>query len=380
MELQTLRARIDEIDGQMIDLFRARMETAREIAALKRENGMPVLNPGREREVLSLVAARAGTELESYAGRLYQTMFAVSRSYQNSLLVDDSGFAARIGAAVERTPALFPHRAVVACQGVEGAYSQQACDKLFQLPSIQYFQRFDGVFEAVESGLCRYGILPINNSSNGSVGRVYDLMRDHRFHIVRSIRLCVRHSLLAKPGVRMDEVKEIVSHEQAIGQCGAFLQELRGVKVTACESTAVAARMVAESGRRDIAAISSARCAELYGLCTLSDSVQNSENNYTRFICIGKELEIFPGANRISLMLSTAHRPGSLYELLSKFAAIGVNLTNLESRPLPGSDFEFVFYFDMEASVLSPGVAKLLAELASSPELFVFLGNYAEVN
>ena len=138
--------------------------------------------------------------------------------------------------------------------------------------------------------------------------------------------------------------------------------------------------MVAESDRRDIAAISSVHCAELYGLSVLAEHVQNSENNYTRFICIGKELEIFPGANRISLMLSAAHRPGSLYELLSKFAALGINLTKLESRPLPGSDFEFVFYFDMEASVLSPEVRKMLAELEASPELFVFLGNYQEVN
>lgn len=380
MELQTLRTRIDEIDDQITDLFRARMETAKEIAACKHSSGIGVRNRSREREVLSRVTDRAGEEFESYAKLLYQTIFEVSCSYQSRLLVDDSGFTARIEAAVERTPALFPTKAVVACQGVEGAYSQQACDKLFSLPSILYFRQFDGVFQAVQSGMCRYGILPIDNSSNGSVGRVYDLMRNYQFHIVRSIRLCVRHSLLAKQGVQFGDVKEIFSHEQAIGQCSAFLKELKGVKVTVCENTAAAARMVAESDRRDIAAISSAHCAELYGLNVLSDHVQNSENNYTRFICIGKELEIFPGANRISLMLSTSHRPGSLYELLSKFAALGVNLTKLESRPLPGSDFEFVFYFDMEASVLSAEVRKMLAELEASPELFVFLGNYQEVN
>lgn len=380
MELQTLRARIDEIDDQMIDLFRARMETAKEIAACKQSSGIGVRNRSREREVLSRVTDRAGEDIESYVKLLYQTIFEVSCSYQNRLLVDDSDFSARIEAAAANTPALFPTKAVVACQGVEGAYSQQACDKLFSLPSILYFRQFDGVFQAVQSGMCRYGILPIDNSSNGSVGRVYDLMRNYKFHIVRSIRLCVRHSLLAKQGVQLGDVKEIFSHEQAIGQCSAFLKELRNVKVTVCENTAVAARMVAESDRRDIAAISSVHCAELYGLSVLDEHVQNSENNYTRFICIGKELEIFPGANRISLMLSTSHRPGSLYELLSKFAALGINLTKLESRPLPGSDFEFVFYFDMEASVLSPEVRKMLAELEASPELFVFLGNYQEVN
>ena len=379
MELKDLRTRIDSIDDQIIDLFRARMDIAREIAASKRESGVAVLNRSREREVLSRVTERVGEGYESYAKLLYQTIFAVSRSCQNRLIGDGGDFAAKIRAAAANTPALFPAKAVVACQGVEGAYSQQACDKLFSLPSILYFRQFDGVFQAVESGMCRYGILPIDNSSNGSVGRVYDLMRNYRFHIVRSIRLCVRHSLLAKPGTALSDVKEIFSHEQAIGQCSAFLKEQKGAKVTVCENTAVAARMVAESDRRDVAAISSAHCAELYGLEVLSDRVQNSENNYTRFICIGKEMQIFPGANRISLMLSTAHRPGSLYELLSKFASLGVNLTKLESRPLPGSDFEFVFYFDMEASVLSEDVLSMLSELAASPDLFVFLGNYQEV-
>lgn len=379
MELKDLRTRIDHIDDQLIDLFRARMDVSSEIAASKRESGAAVWNRSRERKVLNRVTERVGEGYENYAKLLYQTIFAVSRSCQNRLLGNDGDFAKRIRAAAANTSALFPSKAVVACQGVEGAYSQQACDKLFSLPSILYFRQFDGVFQAVESGMCRYGILPIDNSSNGSVGRVYDLMRNYRFHIVRSIRLCVRHSLLAKPGTALSDVKEIVSHEQAIGQCSAFLKEQKGVKVTVCENTAAAARMVAESDRRDIAAISSAHCAALYGLDVLSDHVQNSENNYTRFICIGKDLEIFPGANRISLMLSTAHRPGSLYELLSKFAAIGVNLTKLESRPLPGSDFEFVFYFDMEASVLSEDVLSMLSELAASPDLFVFLGNYQEV-
>lgn len=137
--------------------------------------------------------------------------------------------------------------------------------------------------------------------------------------------------------------------------------------------------MVAESDRRDIAAISSVPCAHLYGLEVIEDKVQNNDNNYTRFICISKNLEIYPGANKISLMLSTSHRPGALYGLIAKFAVLGINLTKLESRPIPGSDFEFIFYFDLDASVLSPEVVTMLGELEASPELFVFLGNYAEV-
>jgi len=380
MELKEIRNRIDTIDDKIIDLFRERMEAAKEVAAFKQQNNMPVLNRSREREVIARVTDRVGEGKENYAKLLYQTIFAVTRSYEESILSSGNGFAENLLSAAENTEKLFPHKATVACQGVEGSYSQAACDKLFSLPSILYFRSFEGVFQAVESGMCRYGILPIDNSSNGSVGRVYDLMRNHKFHIVRSVKLCIRHALLAKKDVALSGITEIFSHEQALGQCSAFLKELKGAKVTVCENTAIAARMVAESDRTDIAAISSPQCAELYGLSVLSDKLQNSENNYTRFICIGKNPEIFPGANRISLMLSTSHRPGALYELIAKFASIGVNLTKLESRPIPGSDFEFVFYFEMEASVLDGDVRAMLAELSASPDLFVFLGNYQEVN
>ena len=379
MDLEQLRSQIDTIDDQITDLFTARMDLSKEIAGCKKDSGLGVMNVSREREVISRVTARAGADMESYVRVLYQTIFEASRSYQTHLLAGDGEFAQQIQQAIENTPSLFPTRGTVACQGVEGAYSQQACDKLFAMPNIMYFRHFEGVFQAVSSGLCNYGILPIENSSNGTVGEVYDLMRNYKFHIVRSIKLCVRHSLLAKKGVTLQNVTEIYSHEQAIGQCSEFLKGLKNVKINICENTAAAAKMVAESDRRDIAAISSVPCAQLYGLAVIEDKVQNNDNNYTRFICISKNLEIYPGANKISLMLSTSHRPGALYGLIAKFAVLGINLTKLESRPIPGSDFEFIFYFDLDASVLSPEVVTMLGELESSPELFVFLGNYAEV-
>ena len=316
--------------------------------------------------------------IDVYKRQLFNTLFDLSRSYQNNYLSRVFDIGERIEKALEETPKLFPKKAVVACQGVEGSYSQAACEKLFEVPSTMYFNSFEGVFNAVEKGLCQYGILPIENSSYGSVGTVYDLMRNYNFHIVKSIRLRINHSLLAKPGTKLKDVKEIFSHEQAIGQCGEFLKTLKDVKITICENTARAAKMVAESERDDVAAICSRDCMELYGLESLNNNIQVSDNNYTRFICISKNLEIYPGANKISLMLTLPHRPSSLYHMIAKFAALGVNLTKLESRPVPGSDFEFMFYFDMEASVYSPELVNLLGQLENQPELFVFLGSYSE--
>jgi chorismate mutase/prephenate dehydratase len=378
MELNDIRAKIDAIDDELVSLFARRMDLALEVAKYKRQNGTPVLNKSREREIISRVTEQVPESLQGYTKVLFSTLFDLSRSYQNGLLTEMSPLATQIDQALKNTNEQFPSKAIVACQGVEGAYSQIACDKLFSLPSIMYFHRFDGVFRAVDKGLCRYGILPIENSSYGSVIEVYDLMKQYSFHIVRSIKLHVQHVLLAKPGSEMSQISEIFSHEQAIGQCSEFLKSL-DVKVTICENTAMAAKIVAESDRMDVAAISSPSCRELYDLAVLSDSIQNTDGNFTRFICISKELEIYPGANRVSLMLSVPHRPGALYEVIAKFSALGVNLTKLESRPIPGKDFEFLFYLDLEASVYSEELIRLLCELSSAPEGIVFLGSYSEI-
>jgi chorismate mutase/prephenate dehydratase len=280
--------------------------------------------------------------------------------------------------ALEAAPKAFPTKSTVACQGVEGAYSQQACDRMFEFPSILYFSGFEGVFQAVEKGMCRYGVLPIENSTAGSVSDVYRLMERHHFHIVRGIRQRIDHALLANPGATPGGIAEVLSHPQGIAQCSAFLAAHPNIKVTPVENTAVAAKTVAQSKRTDLAAIASRSCAELYALKPIVDAVADSDNNYTRFIVIGKELEIFPGANKISMTLSLPHEPGALHGLISRFASLGINLTKLESLPIPGREFEFRFHFDIEASLTSPDVVSLLCEIEQNSENFVLLGNYPE--
>ena len=309
--IEELRTEIDAIDEQLVPLFVKRMGVSADIAAHKKESGKAILDPQRERQLLDKVSEMAGEDMESQTRILYNLLLSLSRSYQSRILGSDSELAAKIQKAIDETDKVFPERAVVACQGVEGAYSQLACEKLFAAPNIMYMNSFEGVFHAVDSGLCRYGILPLENSSAGSVNKTYDLMLKYNFSIVRSTRIHINHNLLAKKGVKLADIKEIFSHEQAINQCSAFLQSLKGVKVNVCENTAMAAKAVAESDRTDIAAISSPNCAALYGLQTLCDSIPNVDNNYTRFICISKKPEIYPGANRTSLMLMVPHKPGA---------------------------------------------------------------------
>ena len=377
MELKDYRAKIDEIDAQIAHLFAERMQAAEAIADYKAQNHLPIYHPAREREVL-LSASQAAAPYSREARVVFGAMMDVSRSRQAARLAGESPLTQAISRAVAETPATFPQNATVACQGIEGAYSHQAANRLFALPQILFFQRFDGVFQAVETGLCRYGVLPIENSSAGSVTEVYDLMKGRDFSIVRGTRLHIVHALLTR-GAKLGQIREVISHEQAVRQCAPFLKTHPEIRVTLCANTAVAAQTVANSGRDDLAAIASPACAELYGLTALPDSIQASDNNHTRFIVISKKPEIYPGANRISLMLTLPHVAGSLYRMIARFSALEMNLLKIESRPIPGRDFEFMFYFDVEASCANPEVLSLLAELESTVSQFAFLGNYAEV-
>ena len=378
MELSEIRTKIDAVDDQLLDLFLQRMELSEEVAAYKNEHNLPILNKAREREILAKVTEKSG-EKERYAYHLFSTLFELARSRQAELINAPTRVQSQVEASLAAGGPVFPQTGLVACQGVEGANSQVACDKLLPRGNIVYVKSFEAVVAAVESGLCKFGVLPIENSSNGSVRTVYGLLQSHNLSIVRSTRLCIRHELLTLPGVKMEDITEIYSHEQAIGQCSKFLNGLNGVRVIPCANTAVAAKMVAESGSRHAAAISSHPCAELYGLECLNDRIQDSDNNYTRFICITKDPVIYAGANRISLIIACDNKPGALYEILSKLAALNINMTKLESCPVSGRNFEFIFFLELEASIQDPSVLPMLRELERSCASFNFLGSYTEV-
>ncbi len=380
MEMTEIREKIDRIDDQFLKLFLDRMELSRQIAEVKARDGLPILNKERERQILRDVADKSG-EYELYSHRLFSTVLELSRTFQRGFLKTGSAVRDYIEKSLSDVSELFPETGLVACQGVEGAYSQMAADRMFPRGNILYVKTFEAVFEAVQSGLCRFGIVPIENSSNGSVRAVYDLLQVKDLSIVRSERLCISHELLVKPGVKLSEVKKIVSHEQALGQCSAFLKSLGDrVEVEKMDNTAVAARFVAESPDRSVAAISSSNCAELYGLEALNAGrIQNSDNNYTRFICLSKKPVVYPGANRISLVLSCEHRPGALYDVLSHISALELNLIKLESCPMVGHDFEFLFFLDIEASVRDPKVVDMLESLEHSCRSLRYLGNYQEI-
>ncbi len=377
--IEDIRASIDSLDDRIVALLAERLELSDAIADAKRVSGGPVSDPSREREILTRLSNEVGQKFGRDIRTVYSALFGVSKARQRQQLMGGSPLDREINDAISRgSPNL--GLAMVASCGTEGSYAQQAASRMFEVPTILYFNSFDKVFEAVESGICPYGVLPVENSSAGSVAAVYDLMQKHRFHIVRALKLRIRHVLLGNPGASVGGLKEISSHPHALSQCGGFLGSHPSIRSVPAINTAVAARELAASGRIDRAVIASRECAELYGLRILAEDVSDASDNYTRFICIARELSVSERANKLGVMLSLPHRPGSLCEVISKFAAIGVNLTKLESRPVASSPFEFRFVFEFEASARSLDVRALLSELSTDPEIdhFAFLGAYEE--
>lgn len=379
MELNEIRERINSLDDEMLALFMERMKLSEAIGAYKKEHNLPILDKTREREILAEMIQKGGAEYETYVYQFFNTLMNLSKARQNEVLTSDSKVRAVVQKMIDHEEPVFPKSGLVACQGVEGANSQEACDRLFPHGNILYVNTFEAVFQAVQSGLCKFGVLPIENSANGSVRSVYELLQKYHFYVVRSTRQWIHHTLLVKPGTKLSDIKTIYSHQQAIGQCSQWLEKMKGVSVVPAGNTAIAAKMVAEESGNDCAAIASPRCAELYGLEILEDKIQDSDNNYTRFICISKDPVRYEGANHISLIVSCANTPGSLYEMLSKPASLGINMIKLESCPIPGRNFEFVFFVELEASVKEPSVLPMIEDLERScPEIW-FLGNYAEI-
>ena len=378
MELSEIRQRIDTIDDQLLNLFLDRMALSEEVAAYKESHHLPLLNKQREREILADVSRKSG-EQDRFARHLFSTLFELSRARQAELISAPTQVHQVVTEALGRSQQVFPKTGLIACQGIEGGNSQAAADRLFPRGNLIFVKSFRAVVSAVESGLCRFGVLPIENSANGSVRAVYELLQAHRLSVVRSTRLCIRHELLALPGADLNGITTIYSHEQALGQCSKFLENLPNVRIVPCANTAVAARQVAESGDLHAAAIASHSCTALYGLNCLNDRIQDSDNNYTRFICISRQPEIYDGSDRISLIFSCENKPGALYAMLAKLDALDINMTKLESCPVTGRNFEFLFFLELEANLREPGVLTMLEEMERSSETFQLLGSYSEV-
>ena len=380
MELSEIRQEIDRIDGQMMELLCRRMDCSRQVAEYKTQHQLPVFSEERERQILDRVRRLGDEKGEGYgsaAALVFSTMMDASRSLQYRQMASGQALRETIkGAKHELLPV---GQAKVVCAGVAGAYADEAAGFLFPGLRPRFVETFADVFDCLVSGTADYGVLPIENSSVGSVGEVYDLMIKHRFAIAAAAEVPIRHCLLALPGADPERLKTVYSHKQGLDQCADYITAHR-LEARPFTNTAAAAQMVSQSGDSTLCAIASRKAAEIYGLNIIDNNIQTVGENSTRFIVISRELTIPEDANKISLLFTLPHVTGSLYRTLSSFAMAGLNLTKLESRPIRSGGFEYLFYLDFEGSLRDSNTMDLLCVLSEDMPVFSLLGNYREIS
>jgi len=374
VDLLECRNKLDVIDKQIVKLFEERMDICGKVAETKIASGKAVYDAEREKQKLDAVSAMADSEFNQVAVReLFSQMMSISRKYQYSILAEH-GRAMKLG--FERLDQLPMEGVRVVHQGVEGAYSHAAAIQYFgEKAEIYHVARFEDAMKEVQLGNADYAVMPIENSSAGAVIDMYDLLTRYDNYIVAETFLPVNHALLGVPGAKLSDVKTVFSHPQALMQCSAFLND-NGLKQISVENTAVAAKRVVEEGDKSQAAIASEIAGKLYGLELLKPFIQNNQGNTTRFVILANRKVYQKDAGKISLCFELPHTSGSLYNMLGNFIFNHVNMMMIESRPIPGKNWEYRFFVDIEGNLQDAGVKNALRGIGAEAQNFKILGNY----
>ena len=374
MDLLECRNKLDVIDKQIVKLFEERMDICGKVAETKIASGKAVYDAEREKQKLDAVSAMADSEFNQVAVReLFSQMMSISRKYQYSILAEH-GRALKLG--FERLDKLPMDGVRVVHQGVEGAYSHAAALQYFgENASIYHVAHFEDAMKEVQLGNADYAVMPIENSSAGAVIDMYDLLTRYDNYIVAETFLPVEHALLSVPGAKLSDIKTVFSHPQALMQCSQFLND-NGFKQISVENTAVAAKRVVEEGDKTQAAVASEIAGKLYGLELLKPAIQNNQGNTTRFIILANRKVYQKNAGKISLCFELPHTSGSLYNMLGNFIFNHVNMMMIESRPIPGRNWEYRFFVDIEGNLQDAGVKNALRGIGAETLNFKILGNY----
>ena len=378
-ELEQYRQEIDRIDGELVQLFLERMAVTGKVGEYKQRAGIPVLDAGREKQVIAAKTALTDDPArKADVAALYEEIMAISRRQQRKLVregAEEPGYAAYAAAlAARREPVAAPR---VVYQGEPGCYSEEAAVGFFGPEvSSRGLAWFPDVFAALERGEADYAVLPVENSSTGSIRQVYDLLAQYNYYVVGECQVKVEHCLMALPGVALEDIHTVYSHEQGLMQCERYLDAHWGWRRVPTLDTAGSAKQVAESGDRTAAAICSRRAAQIYGLHFLAEGVNYNAMNHTRFVVVSPVLELRPGRNKISAVFRLPHQSGSLHEILTVFAVQGLNLLKIESRPIPGRGWEYLFFLDFTGDLAAPEMDGVLHGLGQLAAEFRILGNF----
>ena len=376
-ELTALRGEIDVIDRQIAGLLQQRMDVTYRVGQYKVKHQMNVLDEAREKQVLEAKAALSDDPaMQSALTTVFETIMSLSRKQQRQLVQERDPWYDRYQAdrAQARLPLEHPR---VLYQGEPGAYSEEAAARFFgEDAPRERVDTWEEIFLALKERRADYGVLPIENNSTGSINQVYDLLGRYGAHIVGEQTVKVEHCLMAPEGAALESITDVYSHEQGLLQCEGFLKEHPAWKGHAMLNTAAAAKYVAESGNRSMAAIGSRRAAAIYGLKALREGINFNADNYTRFVVVSPVMELREGANKVSALFTLPHRSGTLHRIMSVFAVAGLNMMKLESRPVAGKSWEYLFFVDFTGNLEEPGMDGVIHELTQTASGFRVLGNY----
>ncbi len=372
MKLEDIRVDIDRIDKELVPLIKERMKCSLKVAEIKKAEGLPIYHPVREQEILDRVNA-AGGEYGRYIESVYRELMSVSREAQQAEITD----IGKLAEDIKASGGTIKKKVTVACQGIEGAFSNIAAMNLHGDSEIKFYPTFEDVFKALENDEATYGVVPVENSNAGSVMEVYDLILKYRFFIVSAAELEVNENLLGVKGATIEDIKTVYSHPQALAQSDDFIKD-RGITPIQYTNTAMAAKLVADKNDKSVGAIGSTLAAKLYRLDVVASKVQTIKHNCTRFITISKELIIPDDANKVSVVFSLPHTVGALQRVLDRFSMNGLNLTKIESRAARNGRFEYLFYLDFSGNLKDDNTVALISSLEDELPDFTFLGNYNE--
>ena len=375
LDLNEIRKQIDATDQEIVRLFEQRMRLTQQVAEYKIETGKPVFDPEREHSKLETLGALASDEFNKKGVQeLFQQIMSISRKRQYQLLAGTKNNVSPEYTQVEEIPA---EAATVVFQGVEGAYSFAAMKEFFgdRVRSF-HVETWKDAMKAISQGKADYAVLPIENSTAGSVLDIYDLLVEYPHYIVGEQIIPVDHVLMGIPGAKREELTEVYSHPQALAQSKRYLEQHPGWKQTAVLNTAVAAKMVAESRDRTKAAIASERAGQLYGLKIIEKSINTEKGNSTRFIILRKGRMYRKDAKKITISFILPHETGSLYEILSNVIHNDLNMTRIESRPIENRQWEYRFFVEFIGNLQDIAVQNACKAISEEALEFKVLGNY----
>lgn len=375
MDLQEIRKKLDKIDGEIVRLFEERMKLCADVAQFKIQTGKAVYDPQREKEKIEAVTAMAeGEFMKQAVGELFLQMMTLSRRYQYRLMQNgqtalDFGF--------QKVRDIEKKGVRVVYQGLEGAYSHAAVLQYFgEGADMFHVRRFEDAAKAVYEGEADYAVLPIENSSAGAVTDNYDLLLKYENYIVAEVFVPVCHCLLGTEDAELSDIRTVFAHPQALMQSADYLNARRDWKQVSVENNAVAAKQVRDENDRTQAAVASAEAAKIYGLKILAEGINYSQNNTTRFLILSRKPVYRETADRVSICFELPHESGTLYNMLNHLAFSHLNMQMIESRPIPGRNWEYRFFVDIEGNLDDPDMINALRSVAGEANRMRILGNY----